>query len=250
MEDQTMFACSSNPATTTNALPTLLGLPAELRNLIYDHIIYDVEKARFSEHGLVPHALARTCRQTREEFYPIYRHAADTAIPFWRVRVVDFDFKPFITYLKVLAPIKPPRSQDLKGRSLERIRFEIVITEAVSTKKVRRVERWLEFCEHDENFRWLMDLVPVSYYVECAAFEGAERVFLSLVATLGNLWEFCAKAGDQSRIMEAMEMAEFRLQAKITQYKGLMRKRKRDGKLVAMLYDARKAAEGEGIIER
>jgi hypothetical protein len=60
---------SSHPQATTQRVntPTLLGIPAELRNLIYDHVFLSQTK-----HSLAPHALTRVCSCIRRESLAMY----------------------------------------------------------------------------------------------------------------------------------------------------------------------------------
>ena len=73
-----LFTTSNNiprvndPTASTVATESrLLGSPGELRNRIYDSITLDHVTLRREK--IVPHALARTCRHLRADFFPIFK---------------------------------------------------------------------------------------------------------------------------------------------------------------------------------
>ncbi|KAK4546963.1 hypothetical protein LTR36_001695 [Oleoguttula mirabilis] len=234
-----MSAPISQSATGADIQPHLLNLPPELRNSIYEYVASGNERARFNEHGLVPHALAQTCHQICNEFESIYQHTTKSSMRTLRVRIVDFDFQPFIAYLTNGFP---------NARSLQTIKFDIFLTETIVAEKVRGVKEWLEFCEEHSDLRRIEDCdeedecewkpVIKTYYVECRAFDEAETVMQSMMAAPDTLSKSRATADDPreritterdlSSIMTETEMAEFRLRAKLAQHGGFLRKRKFD----------------------
>jgi len=84
----------------------LLSLPPELRNSIYNYVLSSITESRVNERGLIPHALARTCHQTRDEFLPMCKYLDETTPNTLKARVTDFDFKALMAYLQWRLPSK------------------------------------------------------------------------------------------------------------------------------------------------
>lgn len=82
------------------ATPTILKLPGELRNMIYDHIASETKAITIREGSILPHPLAQTCRQLRQEFSSFQpgKHILKPARTTMQIR--DFDFDQSVEALK------------------------------------------------------------------------------------------------------------------------------------------------------
>ena len=123
VRDTTIKAGGSTPAmsTTPDAAPTLLGIPGEIRNLIYDHVAADctwvanpknpalpgmaARELRFDDnvsepvYGVRPHPLTAVCHQTRSEFSSLLRNGTTGSSD--RIAFVeDFKFQRLLDHLK------------------------------------------------------------------------------------------------------------------------------------------------------
>lgn len=87
------------------ATPTLLGLPGEIRNNIYELVTFtDTVKVRDAlfTHGtqsFKPHPLAHVCQQTSREFAELYDDLAPYVAPL-EIQIKEFDFTGLLIFLK------------------------------------------------------------------------------------------------------------------------------------------------------
>ena len=78
---------------------SLLLLAAELRDRIYGYLTLDPpNKILLTERNGLPHALARTCRQLREEFLRVYSNLDRGEAKSLSAVVKDFNFGPLMRY--------------------------------------------------------------------------------------------------------------------------------------------------------
>ena len=78
----------------------LLELPPELRNQIYDHVATSTRTISVHEGALVPHALARTCKQIRSESIPVFESESIFYAHTIKARVIDLDFTNLTTFIE------------------------------------------------------------------------------------------------------------------------------------------------------
>ena len=76
-ENEPDLESSGNTEASADSCP-LLELPAEIRNMIYTHVLIDDDIVFFDENESSQPALLQTCRQVREEAAAIfYYHKGD-----------------------------------------------------------------------------------------------------------------------------------------------------------------------------
>lgn len=80
---------------STPLLASLLGIAPELRNQIYGYVANDPGTITIHEGSLVPHALGCACRQTRDEFLPVFQASKFEAGVLIKARVRNFDLRKF-----------------------------------------------------------------------------------------------------------------------------------------------------------
>lgn len=153
-------------ADTSTSRPTmmspLLNLPGELRNLIYDMVVADMEDIIIREGVMVQHPLAQVNRQIRSEFRPIFNGATTTQEkPFrptkieWHLR--DFDCKGIIDLLNrcVITPS---------------IKFDIhvKVTKQIHREDWRKLWPWVQFCDHlmPKNLQHQGKTLPSTYSLD------------------------------------------------------------------------------------
>lgn len=92
----------------TTARASLLGIPPKLRNEIYHCIASEPGKVTFHNKDMVPHALARVCRQTRPEFLPMFQAKTTMQVHTMKAFVYNFDFRGLEGQLARLYPHREP----------------------------------------------------------------------------------------------------------------------------------------------
>jgi hypothetical protein len=116
------------------SLPSLLGIPGELRNAIYELVIINSAELRLSEGRVTLPALGCVCRQTRTEMRGILeQHEADliqaalTDSIGIRARVVNFDFTFLNMWLHNHELLQNETAHKLRTGQLRRLTIDLVV---------------------------------------------------------------------------------------------------------------------------
>lgn len=123
---------------------SLLGLPAELRNEIYDCVAAQPGEIIIREGKIVPPALARTCRQIRSEFLPLFQTSSGCRPTAVKVYVKDLDFCGLTDQLKRFSlPTRTPRGPQVSlTAALEVNKYEMTVS------KETALSDWCQFHTH------------------------------------------------------------------------------------------------------
>ncbi|KAK4888383.1 hypothetical protein LTR27_012706 [Elasticomyces elasticus] len=130
---------------------SLLALPAELRNKIYEFYISDTETAPILANGSVGEiSLARVNHQLRREMLEMWQTQYQSAVKVIEFKVHNFDFDHVIEYLKQ----SRAEVRDIleKGRLDIRLTFSTKMSisgEAVYGRYRQTLQNWMDFCSGD-----------------------------------------------------------------------------------------------------
>lgn len=133
---------SQRPA--VNPKSQLLGLPPELRNSIYKHLVSsDMVLDVRHGHAVSPAAnLATACRQLREEILPISQHYATHQAVQFKAGVKEFCFKELTAFFDTLSPLT------------DGVERELAVTLSFrepGLAHVRDLAQWLDDCAHNDT---------------------------------------------------------------------------------------------------
>lgn len=182
---------------------SLLGLPAELRNEIYDCVAAQPGKIIIREQKIVSPPFARICRQTRSESLPLFQASSGcrpTAIKFY---IQNLDFCGLTEQLKSFTlPIRTPRGPRITLTVvLEVDKYEMTVS------KEKALSDWCKFYEHAR------DRLPLvyKYEVRVACEVLGSKQTRPVVCILQQLRD--PRETSYMRLMNSSSLAERRLQA-------------------------------------
>lgn len=182
---------------------SLLGLPAELRNEIYDCVAAQPGKIIIREQKIVPPALARTCRQIRSEFLPLFQASSGyrpTAIKFY---VKNLDFCGLTDRLENFTlPMRTPRGPRIP------LAVALEVDEyAMTWSKCQALSDWRGFYRHARGPLPLVYKYEVRVACDALGSRKSEEV--------ASVLELLRNPGDESymRSMSCSSLAERRLEA-------------------------------------
>lgn len=120
---------------------TLLTLPPELRNQIYDIVAGDTEQITIRNGVIVPHSFSQVCRRTRNEFGPLFTamskqsppHLAPTTI---KIQLENFDFNQTVQAV-----------DRCRHDSNTRFDIEVWVTKQLHRLEWKKMWSWVNFCD-------------------------------------------------------------------------------------------------------
>lgn len=124
--------------------PSFMTLPGELRNVVYESVAHSTEEVIVRDGGAVPHSLHQVCRQTRDEFDPVF---AAVTLPTATIiaKVVDFDFSHLIDFCNTYSGEREVGVvRDTLEHGQRQIKVKLHFTKPV-TETWRGLRVWLEF---------------------------------------------------------------------------------------------------------
>jgi hypothetical protein len=121
---------------------SLLGMPAELRAMIYDDILADTRNVELDKNGQpAGHPLTQVCRQIYIEFQPVYDSRALKNAHTIRARVHNFNFEAVHHVLDLPALVDHARPRQIILR---------IIIDEEGLHQGEKVLSWLKHCVANE----------------------------------------------------------------------------------------------------
>lgn len=125
---------------STSPLTSLLGIAPELRNQTYDYLAADPGVIAVHRRSVVPHALARVCRQIRREFLPVFQASKFEQGTMISARVKNFRLYELGDAIpRILVSRKVKNAEDCKL-------LEVVVDDIKEVKKHGEVGVWSWQC--------------------------------------------------------------------------------------------------------
>lgn len=124
-----------------------LDLPAEMRNLVYEHVANDSD-ARVKRHGDLASCsgMTRVSRQIHQEYQSVLKtKAAEIVIP-----VMDFNFAPVVKFFDKLSDAEFNRLPKLDGSNKER-KVTVLVQMSYYCKNPGHLITWVRWLAHSNH---------------------------------------------------------------------------------------------------
>lgn len=120
---------------------TLLTLPPELRNQIYDLVAGDTEHITIRNGVILPHSFSQVCQQIRNEFGPLFTAMSKQSPPYLApatitIQLQDFDFNQTVQAV-----------DRCRHDSNTRFGIEVWVTKQLHRSDWEKMWSWVNFCD-------------------------------------------------------------------------------------------------------
>lgn len=153
-------------------MPSFLNITPELRLMLYEAVLNDMEKKIYLTQKGKPaaHPLSRVCHQLQDEFTGMYYKHAVLHAEVIRAKIYDYDFDEF-HYLLGL-PILPNHTRRRE------ISFRISL-QAPETHQWESVERWIQHCRENRKVHSLHSSVNYTIFLAAPVSQTSTLHYLS-----------------------------------------------------------------------